>query len=90
MMRSGRIVLDCGPFSAPTAGTVDHLARLCVAAHRCDCELELTNAGPGLLDLIDFAGLADVLRVEVQRHAEQREHPLRVEEEGELGNPAAG
>jgi len=89
-MRSGRIVLDCAPLREANAGTIDHLARLCVAARRCDCELELRGADPSLLELIDFAGLADVLRVEVERHSEEREHPLGVEEEGELGDPAAG
>ncbi len=89
-MRSGRIVLDCAPLREPDVGTIDHLARLCVAAHQCDCELELRGADPGLLELIDFAGLADVLRVEVERHSEEREHPLGVEKEGELGDPAAG
>jgi len=89
-MRSGRIVLDCAPLREPDAGTIDQLARLCVAAHRCDCELELRDADPCLLELIDFAGLAEVLRVEVQGHSEEREQPLGVEEEGELGDPAAG
>ena len=89
-MRSGRIVLDCAPLRDPNAGTIDHLARICVAAHRSDCELELRDADPSLLELIDFAGLADVLPVEVQRHSKEREHPLGVEEEGELGDPAAG
>jgi hypothetical protein len=89
-MRSGRIVLDCAPFREPNAGTIGHLARQCVAAHRCDCELELRDAQASLLELIDFAGLAEVLRVEVERHSEEREHPLGVEEEGELGDPAAG
>jgi len=89
-MRSGRIVLDCAPLGEANAGTIDQLARLCVAAHRCDCELELKGADPCLLELIDFAGLAEVLRVEVERYPEEREHTLGVEEEGELGDPAAG
>jgi hypothetical protein len=89
-MRSGRIVLDCGPMKEPSACTIDHLARLCVAANRCGCELELRNADPCLLELIDFAGLAGVLRVEVERQSEQRKDPFGVQEEGELGDPALG
>ena len=71
-------------------GTIDHLARLSLAAHRCHCELELRDADPCLLELIDFAGLGDLLRIEVERHPEQRKQPRGIEEEGEFGDPAAG
>ena len=85
-MRS--VCLDCGPCKAPTAGTIDQIARLQLAALRCGCELELRNAGPSLLELIGFVGLGEVLRVESRREAEEREQPGRIEEEGELGDPA--
>lgn len=87
-MRSGRIILDCGPLKEPTAATIDHLARLQLAAHRCRCELELSNANADLLELIGFVGLGGVLGVEAGRQAEQREQPCGVEEEGELGDPS--
>lgn len=87
-MRS--VCLDCGPVKAPTATTIDQIARLQLAARRCGCELELANANPYLLELIGFVGLSEVLRVESRWQAEKREQPGRVEEEGELGDPPAG
>ena len=89
-MRSARITVDCGPVSHPTAGTIDQIARLQLSARRCDCELELTNANPYLLDLIEFVGLAGVLGVEMHGQAEQRKQPRGIEEESELGDPPAG
>jgi hypothetical protein len=72
-MRS--VCLDCGPFEAPTAVTIDQIARLQVEMQRCGCELELSNANPSLLELIGLFGLAGVLRVESRRKAEQRKDP---------------
>jgi ABC-type transporter Mla MlaB component len=43
------------------AVTVDALARLQLAAHRCDCRVQLRNASPELRDLVEVIGLADVL-----------------------------
>ena len=87
-MRS--VCLDCGPVKAPTATTIDQIARLQLSARRCGCDLELTNANPYLLELIGFVGLSEVLRVKPHGQAEEREQPGRVEEEGELGDPTAG
>ncbi len=84
-MRS--VCLDCEQFTKPTVATVDEIARLELAARRCGCELELINANPCLLELIGFVGLAEVLRVESRRQAEQREQPGGVEEERELADP---
>jgi len=84
-MRS--VCLDCGQVTKPTAFTVDQIARLELAARRCGCELELSNANPHLLELIGFVGLAEVLRVESRRQAEQRKQPGGVEEESELDDP---
>ena len=89
-MRSAKITVDCGSVTEPTAGTVDQMARLQLAARRCDCELELTNANPCLLELIEFVGLGGALGVQAGRQAEQRKKPRRVEEESELGDPPAG
>jgi anti-anti-sigma regulatory factor len=85
-MRS--VCLDCAPLEAPTAVTVDQLARLQLAMRRCGCELELSNVEPCLTELIGLFGLADVLRVEAQGQAEQRKDPGGVEEEGQLANPS--
>jgi hypothetical protein len=70
-MRSARITIDCGSVIEPTAGTIDQIARLKLAARRCDCDLELRNTGPFLLELIGFAGLSGVLGLEAGRQPEQ-------------------
>jgi len=87
-MSGTRIVLDCGPICAPTATTIDEIARLQLAARRCGCRLELKDAGLELAALIGFCGLAEVLRVEARRQAEEREDPGSVEEEREFDDPA--
>jgi anti-anti-sigma regulatory factor len=84
-----RVVFDCGGITRPTAETIDQLACLQIAARRNDCELELAGAQPCLLELLDLCGLAEVLGLEFERQAEQREELLGVEEEGELPYPAA-
>ena len=43
------------------AVTVDALARLQFAARRHGCRVHLRHAGPELVELVDFMGLADVL-----------------------------
>ena len=86
-MRS--VCLDCGPLDAPTAATIDQIARLKLAARRCGCELELSNARPSLVELLDFCGLAELLAVEVERQAEERKDLRGVEEKSELDDPAA-
>ena len=72
----------------PDAETIDRLLKLQVAAHRNGLELVLRNPSGALRELISFAGLANVLRVEVQRETEQREQRGRVEKERELDDPA--
>jgi hypothetical protein len=72
------------------AGTVDRLGRLQLAAQRRGAELLLRHASAELLDLIAFAGLGEVLRVEPSREAEEREERRGAEEERELGDLAAG
>lgn len=84
-----RIVLDCGPLTAPSATTVDQIARLHLEARRCGCRLELKDAGLELAALIGFCGLSEVLRVEVERQAEERKDLCGVEEESELDDPSA-
>jgi ABC-type transporter Mla MlaB component len=82
-------VLDCSALPEADAGQLDGLARLHLSLRRRGCELRLANASDSLLALIDFAGLAGVLRVEVRGETEQREEPGRVEEEGQLSDPTA-
>ena len=83
-----RLWCDVGGLPADGAA-VDALARLQLAARRVGLELELCNASDDLCCLIRFTGLEEVLRVELQREPEEREERLDVEEEGELGDPAA-
>jgi hypothetical protein len=80
------IVLDVGPAAADVE-TLDALARLQLAARRAGLELRLRHASPELTDLIAFAGLDAVLRVEVRRQTEEREERLGLEEEGQLPDP---
>ena len=67
---------------------VDALARLQVAARQAGFELRLVHASAELRCLIAFIGLGAVLRVEPQWQAEEREQGRRVEEEGQLDDPA--
>jgi ABC-type transporter Mla MlaB component len=46
---------------APDAVTVEALARLQLAARRHGCQVRLRHASEGLLDLVAFMGLRDVL-----------------------------
>ena len=85
-MRS--VCLDCASLEAPTAVTINLIARLHLAMRRCGYELELANPNHFLVELICFAGLAEVLGGELERQAEQREEPGGVEEERELGDPS--
>jgi anti-anti-sigma regulatory factor len=71
------------------AGGVDALARLQLAAHRAGIRLRLCHASPELCRLLELCGLDSALCVEPKREPEEREERLRVEEEGELPDPAA-
>jgi anti-anti-sigma regulatory factor len=48
----------------PSAATIDALARLAVALRRQGSRLRLRHASPEVTELIEFMGLAEVLRVE--------------------------
>ena len=63
-------ILDVGQ-SPPDAVTLDALARLQLVARCHDCHVRLRGASPQLLDLIAFAGLADILPSESGRQPEQ-------------------
>jgi hypothetical protein len=66
---------------------IELLARLQLTARRLGVELTLSNAPPELLELVEFVGLTEALRVEVERKPEEREERRRVEEERELLDP---
>jgi ABC-type transporter Mla MlaB component len=80
-------VLDCSALPEADAGQLDGLAGLHLSLRRRRCELRLANASDSLLALIDFAGLAAVLRVEAGGKAEQGKEPGGVEEEGQFSDP---
>jgi hypothetical protein len=51
-------------------GTVELIALVRLFAVECGEEVRLVNVSPGLHDLLDLCGLAEVLGVEVERHPE--------------------
>lgn len=81
------VVVDCARSEVADLGLVDRLARLGLEARRRGRGLVLRDPSPRLVELIRLCGLAAVLRVEPQRQPKQREQPLGVEEEGDLGDP---
>ncbi len=72
--------------STVSLATVEALARLQLAARRKGLDLRLHVVSRELRDLIELAGLTQVLGVEPRRQAEEREQRVGVEEEGELGD----
>ena len=69
-MTIGTIILDCATPEQPDAGTIDQIACLQLAARRNAVDLRLANTNRSLRELIDFCGLAAVLRVEPERQPE--------------------
>jgi hypothetical protein len=55
---------------APDAAAIDTLARLQLTARRVGLELRLRHASSELQDLLAFAGLRDVLRLEAGGQSE--------------------
>ena len=86
--RAPTIVCDVSEL-APDAATIDALARLQLTARRCGHELALARASKELEQLLSFTGLGEVLRVEPERQAEEREQGLGVEKERELDDTSA-
>jgi ABC-type transporter Mla MlaB component len=89
------VVCDVAGLEA-TADAVEVLARLQLTAYRSGRRLRVRNPGRELRDLIAIMGLRDVLDacedsggIQSRRQAEQREQPLRIEEEHDPGDPAA-
>lgn len=76
----------------PNARALEALARLQLTARRAKRRIRLHRPRPELLQLLDFAGLAEVIAYELpagqrQRHPEHREDPLDVEEAVDRGDP---
>ena len=76
----------------PDARALEALARLQLTARRAQRRIRLQRASRELLQLLEFAGLAEVIPyelaiVERQRQAEQREDPPDVEEAVDRGDP---
>jgi anti-anti-sigma regulatory factor len=82
----GLIVVDASSL-APTAATIDRIARQHLDARRRGGRIRLRGASVDLERLIQLAGLAEVLRIEPRRQPEQREEPLGVEKERQLADP---
>ena len=87
------IMVDVSAITDPDCATVDALARLQLAAGRLGQRVLLFGAPPRLIELVQIAGLADVLPavprsgVEVGREAEEGEEALGVEEERDPTDP---
>jgi hypothetical protein len=75
--------------SVPHLAAVDELARLQLGLRRVGLEIRLCYAPDELLELVELAGLSEVLGVEPGRQAEEREDVVGVEEERELDDPLA-
>ncbi len=69
--------------------TIDALARVQLIARRLGFEVRVCHASRELVELIEFTGFGEVLRVEPCGQVEQREQLLGPEEEGELGDSTA-
>ena len=90
-----RLICDVGGVADPDAVTIDALARLQLTARRLGREIGLRHASRELCELLDFAGLSEVIRlsagsrIDAGRQAEQREEGRGVEEEGDPADPIA-
>jgi hypothetical protein len=71
-----------GPWSRMDLASVDTLARMQLAAKRLGFRVRL-DPSEEMLELLELCGLVEVLG-----EIEEREDPLGVEEEGELGDTA--
>ena len=67
--------------------TIDALARVQLVARRLGFEVRVCHASRELVELIEFTGFSEVLRVEPCGQAEQRKQLLGAEEERELDDP---
>jgi hypothetical protein len=86
VMPPGPVVVDASRL-APDGATIDLLATLQLASRRLGRHVLVRNPSRDLRNLIAFAGLEQVLRVETRREPKQREQPLGAEEERQLPDP---
>lgn len=82
-----RLVIDLAGFTEPDPALLDALVRLQLTAMRFGTRVELQNACPRLVDLLNLVGMCELLGCERQRDAEEREQ-LRVDEVVEGGDPS--
>lgn len=72
LCRDAALILSCTPTTTvvcdiaavrdPDAAALDAVARLALTARRFGAAVELRNACPNLVELLEFAGLSDVIR----------------------------
>jgi ABC-type transporter Mla MlaB component len=80
---------DVSAVSDPDTAALEAIARLALTSRRFGASIELHGACPRLHDIVELAGLADVISVrarsgiEMGRQAEEREERVGVEEEVE-------
>ena len=84
-----RLLCDAGALRDVDLGAVEALARVALTVRRRGGRMRLIGASVELLDLLAFCGLPRELGLETERDAEHREEALRVEEEGDPGDPPA-
>ncbi len=73
-----------GELAHPDAGTIERLARLALAARRLGFAIRLHGASEELAELLEFAGLSEVLGVEPRGQTEEGEERVGVQEERQL------
>jgi ABC-type transporter Mla MlaB component len=87
------VVCDVKAIVDPDAVAVDALARVALTARRLGSRIRLRHACGELEDLLDLAGLCDVvplaeaLRLEPREQPEEREQDRGVEEEADPDDP---
>lgn len=88
-------ICDVADLTDADLAAIDVLARLQLEAGRLGIRVELRGASHELRELLDLAGLREVVRcseplpVEVGGQSKQREEPGGVEEEADPGDPIA-
>lgn len=85
-MNIERIVCDVSSLTNVDEGTIENLARMQLIARRYGATLELRNACPQLVDLIELVGL-DASGIEVHGQVEEGEQ-RRINEEVDSGDAA--
>ena len=86
------VVCDVGTLVDPDIGWVDALARVALTARRAGGRLRLLHASSRLCELLDFAGLDEVMEtggsaVEPGRQPEERKETRGIEEEDDPRDP---